>query len=562
MGRSHHDEIERKYDVDASTVFPNLAETGGLHSIGRPRTSQLEAVYFDTSGLDLARSGVTLRRRSGGSDAGWHLKLPAGPDTRTELREPLGRSHEVPENFRTRVHAITRGRPLEPVATVSTRRRDYPLLDSEGSVLALVSDDSVRARRHDDVTGSTGDELAWREWEIELVDGPHALLDAVGERLLAAGAAPASASSKLARVIGEPPPAVSSPGTRKGHAKPTVEQLLSAQLAEHLARLLEQDAGVRAEQAEAVHRVRIAARRLRSVLTTFRPLLDTSVTDLVREELRWVGECFAAARDAHVLGEHLRAVLASEPAELVVGPVSARLDHEISTEYGRGREASRQALDSDRFVRLLDVVEELIASLPLHSHARRPARKTMPGLLARDVKRLVVAVLAIERTTDPVERDTAFHEARKKAKRLRYAAESATPVLGKRARTLAAATKELQEALGIHQDTVVARQRLREYGMRAHLDGENTFTIGRLHALEQARADRAEAEFALLWKKFSAKHGRAGPVRGRARTPARRSCGGGPDPVESVSQVIEVARTRARTQPCHSSGDGGCWADG
>jgi len=163
-------------------------------------------------------------------------------------------------------------------------------------------------------------------------------------------------------------------------------------------------------------------------------------------------------------------------------------------------------LDSSRFVSLLDVIEEMIAAPPLQSHAGRPANKTMPGLLARDVKRLERAVRAIERTQDSTDRDSAFHEARKKAKRLRYAAESATSVLGKKARTLAADTKELQETLGIHQDTVVARRRLREYGMRAHLAGENTFTIGRLHALEQARAERAEAEFAALWDRFTAKH--------------------------------------------------------
>ena len=111
----------------------------------------------------------------------------------------------------------------------------------------------------------------------------------------------------------------------------------------------------------------------------------------------------------------------------------------------------------------------------------------------------------MEGAEDSTDRDSAFHEARKKAKRLRYAAESATSVLGKRARTLAADTKQLQETLGIHQDTVVARQRLREYGMRAHLSGENTFTIGRLHALEQARAERAEAEFVALWERFDRK---------------------------------------------------------
>jgi CHAD domain-containing protein len=501
MGASHHDETERKYDIDAATVFPNLAEADGVHAVGRPQVHWLEAVYFDTLELDLARSGVTLRRRTGGTDAGWHLKLPAGRDTRTEQREPLGEDREVPESLGARVRALTRGQALAPVAIVRTKRREYPLKDASGSVIALAADDSVEAER----LGDDREELAWREWEVELVDGTRDLLDAVERRLLEVGATTAAASSKLARVLGELPAATSagtSAGTGTGtgtgdggggkKAKVTVAELLSAQLGQHLDRLLKQDAGVRAERTEAVHRVRIAARRLRSVLTTFRPLLDTTLTDPLREELRWLGEQFADARDAQVLREHLEAVLDAEPAELVVGSARTRLDEELGAAHRDGREAAMRALDSDRYARLLGSLEDLVAAPPLVSDGDRVARKVLPDLLARDVKRLRRAVRAIEAAQDRAERDPAFH-----------AAESAVPVLGKRARSLASRTKQIQEVLGIHQDTVVARQRLRELGMQAHLAGENAFTFGRLHALEQARAERAESDFAALWEDFS-----------------------------------------------------------
>jgi CHAD domain-containing protein len=89
---------------------------------------------------------------------------------------------------------------------------------------------------------------------------------------------------------------------------------------------------------------------------------------------------------------------------------------------------------------------------------------------------------------------------RKKAKRLRYAAESAVPALGKRDTTLARRSKRVQQGLGEHLDTVVARQRLRAYGVKAHTKAENGFTFGRLHALEQARADWAERAFESAWR--------------------------------------------------------------
>ncbi|KRF46316.1 hypothetical protein ASH01_22210 [Terrabacter sp. Soil811] len=94
MSPTRHDEVERKYDVDPTMVLPNLAEAEGVGSVRPPEEFRLDAVYFDTAGLDLARRGVTLRRRSGGADAGWHLKLPVSGDTRTELQVPLGQAGE------------------------------------------------------------------------------------------------------------------------------------------------------------------------------------------------------------------------------------------------------------------------------------------------------------------------------------------------------------------------------------------------------------------------------------------------------------------------------------
>ena len=107
---------------------------------------------------------------------------------------------------------------------------------------------------------------------------------------------------------------------------------------------------------------------------------------------------------------------------------------------------------------------------------------------------------AVARAADARDRDLAFHEARKKAKRLRYAAESAIPIFPQRAEALASAAEAVQEVLGERQDTVVSRQTLRECGVSAHLSGENGFTFGRLHALEQQRSAELEQAFTVVWK--------------------------------------------------------------
>jgi len=443
-----------------------------------------------------------LRRRTGGTDAGWHLKLPAGPDTRTEMREPLGPAGgDVPDPLRTRVRAIVRGRPLAPIAVVSTTRREYALRDAEGAVLARVCDDSVLGQ----LLGDDEPDQTWREWEVELDAGPTSVLDAVTAVLLAAGAAPASTGSKLGRVVGEIPVVTQMRPSKKQLARGTAGHLLSAHLAEQTARLHEHDAGVRAGHPESVHRLRIAARRLRSALSTFRPILDRTLTDPVQEELRWLGQSLAPARDAQVLREHLLALASSEPEELVIGSAVTRIDDELRADHQTGLVGTREALDSDRYQQLLDTLDTLVASPPLRPHADTSARTMMPRLLARDLKRLRRAVRAIEAAPDAAHRDMAFHETRKKAKRLRYAAEVAVPPLGKRARSLAKSAKQAQQVLGAHQDSVNARVRLRELGVQAHLAGDNSFTFGRLHALEQVRAERAEVEFATVWTRFSRK---------------------------------------------------------
>ena len=508
MGLEHHEETERKFDVGPETVFPALNDVEGVGAVSQPADLELEAVYFDTHDLDLARNGVTLRRRTGGDDAGWHLKLPKARDTRTELRLPLGRATKtVPKGILPSVRAIVRDRELVPIARVRTHRRAYTLLAEDSLVLVEVCDDEVLAER---LPGPDGAGQTWREWEIELVDGDPGILEAIAERLLAVGATRASVSSKLDRILGDAvPPARPKPST-KGLARGSAGEVVHAQLAVLTDRLHKQDARLRAEQPGSIHKLRIAARRIRSALKTYKPLLAPGSAEAVAEELRWLGQTLAEARDAQVLRERLRLLVASEPPELVLGPVLNRIEEELRTAYRSGLEQALRALDSERYFRLLDALDQLVASMPLKPKADAPARKVLPRLLKRDGRRLRRAVAQIGHPEDPgqhdpgqhdpAQHDADLHEVRKKAKRFRYAAESARPVLGARAKALAVAAKQVQQALGEHQDSVIARRRLREYGAKAHIDGENGFSFGRMHALEQHHADEQEREFNAAWE--------------------------------------------------------------
>ena len=204
-------ETERKYDAAAGFALPDLAGLGGVAAVTGPQTYRLRAIYFDTADFRLAAAKITLRRRTGGTDAGWHLKLPAGVDSRREVHAPLGRgASRVPGRLTELVAGWTGGQPLHPIARLATTRRVRRLARRDGEVLAEVADDLVVGSLPAPATAGPGmpewrEASRWREIEIELVTGSRELLDSAGEALRRAGAAPSAAASKLSRLLASAP---------------------------------------------------------------------------------------------------------------------------------------------------------------------------------------------------------------------------------------------------------------------------------------------------------------------------------------------------------------------
>jgi CHAD domain-containing protein len=198
----------------------------------------------------------------------------------------------------------------------------------------------------------------------------------------------------------------------------------------------------------------------------------------------------------------VRAQLAGEPPELVLGPVQARLVTAQGTRYRKAHDTVRSELDGTRYFALLEALDRLIAEPPLTERAAGSADAVLLPLAAkswRRMRRRHDAAAAVDRTREPERHDAALHELRTAARRARYAGEALAPVHGRRATTWAARMEAVQETLGAHHDSVVIRARLRELGVAAHLDGENGFTYGRLHALEQARAEATRRSYRRRW---------------------------------------------------------------
>ena len=203
--KGDHLEIEQKYDADADFVLPRfggLPELGGRR-VADPKRYYLSATYFDTEDLRLNKNKVTLRRRVGGTDEGWHLKLPVRKDTRQEKHAPLGdgAAGAIPATLSAQVEDITAGERLHPVAILDTERTVLTLAAKSGEPLLEIADDRVTGTRLD---AARGEPLTWREIEVEALSedpGAARLAEAVGKLLREAGARPSASGSKLSRVL-------------------------------------------------------------------------------------------------------------------------------------------------------------------------------------------------------------------------------------------------------------------------------------------------------------------------------------------------------------------------
>jgi CHAD domain-containing protein len=484
--------LEREVKLAAPPAFslPDLEDLAAAVETSPIDERRLETVYYDTPDLRLARWGANLRIRQG---EGWTLKLPAtsqGPAlTRRELEFP-GEAGQPPDAAVALVIAYVRRASLVPVASLSTLRRRVQLKNREGNVLAEVVDDDVS------VIQGLRVQNRFREVEVELKDqAADRLLDPILARLRSAGAADEDPTSKLVRALGARATAVPEVDPLALTPASTAGEVVRHAIAVSVASLMRHDPGVRlGDDPEDVHRARVATRRLRSQLRTFRSLLDAEWANALREDLRWLGSGLGSVRDRQVMAQRIRSRTSSLAEDDV--PTVTDLSAELQAESEEAR--GRLVLDmrSDRYIDLIERLVEASRAPALTGQAQQRAELLLPTLARGDWKKLRKGVAALP--DQPVHNE--LHRIRILAKRLRYAAEAAAPIAGKVATRTAEAAAALQDVLGDHQDSVTAQQWLRQAGQ-----GARAFVAGELSALEHETAAHDRAAWHNVWKKLDRK---------------------------------------------------------
>jgi CHAD domain-containing protein len=452
----------------------------------------LEATYFDTADLRLARWGASLRHRGG---QGWTVKLAAGGTGDVLLREehpfPGDDPAAPPPPAVELVRAFSRTAPLIPIAHVGTLRTPTLLQLPDGTVVAEVVDDDVTVRSDGVVSGR------FREVEVELDGGcPEDLARAVETRLRSAGAGVAAALAKHLRALGysaSPDREIDVPTLPKD---PSAGDVVRRAIAGAVERLILHDAMVRLDtDPEGVHQARVSTRRLRSDLRTFGPLLDPAWTKTTREELRWLGDVLGGARDTDVLLDRLRARVEGLPeAEQAGGAV---IVDALTLSDKEAHAAVLDALRSDRYAALLENLVAAALAPPLTAAAQERAAIAMPALARGPARALAKAVRRAG--NDPT--DAVLHDIRIRAKRARYAAEAVAPAVGRQATRYAEVAAELQGLLGEHQDAVVAAAWLRTWAAGS-ASPDAAFAAGSIAGLERADAVELRRGWRKVWRRL------------------------------------------------------------
>ncbi|GAA2750146.1 CYTH and CHAD domain-containing protein [Amnibacterium kyonggiense] len=473
-------ERERKFDVDPTFKMPDLTPALPAGSAITRSVQHLRSDYFDTTDHSLRRLGVTLRRRTGSDDTGWHLKLPHG-DFREEVHADL--ATDPPEELTRLLLGITRGTPLAVIATLSTERQVTRVIGPSGDHVADVDLDHVEA-----IAERTSKVVSWTELEVELGSAsvPDEQLTVLSRVIEDAGARTSDSKSKLQRAVGSIKPTRKGGKGKHGKHRTAGAVLLPFLGAQHRALLLG-DLALRRGDASVIHSTRVATRRFRSVLRVFAPFFDPDRGALLDTELRWYAELLGDVRDDQVLEQRLDRLIQELPSELVIGPVQERIEDHLSALHARHWARLQSELLGARYLVLMEELASWIDRPPFTAAAARPERAVVQPVKRAD-KKVGTRLRAANKTNDI----DLLHRARKSAKRARYAAEAVQPVVGPKAKQEAKRYEQLQDLLGEHQDSVVAGQLLLELGAAADSAPEGTgFTFGVLFQQEQDRAAEA-----------------------------------------------------------------------
>jgi CHAD domain-containing protein len=501
-------EIKFRLAAERDAVAVREAIAGAGFALEPGATLVHEDRYLDTDDWLLYRAGLALRVRTEGTRA----RLEAKTLRSAAEEEALERTEWAQDAPRAAVGAAVEADPNDPaaagppwdslpegpvaallsplaglgvlqrlrvVAHVRCERETWRWMRGEealgsvtvdrvglGSGAGAGSSPDAGATAHADpgTNGHHAPPVAYREIEIETLNGANEALGAVRRVIEDGLGLSASAETKLEaalRASGARLPERNESAFALSPADRLVDVVYKT-LGRHFTRLLWHEPGTRlGVDPDYVHDMRVASRRLRTALEVFAGEIPDEARDALAENLRWVGRALGRVRDTDVLLLRVGAMRVEAPAlERPALDVFAR-----SLEIARARARARllERLDSERYAALIAAARGWIAAGPpqaaMGSTAGTPAYFASRKLIAEQVRALREAYETAERTLEPAD----LHATRIAAKKARYTVEYFAGLEGEAAARRAKRFARFQDFLGERQDAVTLLERMRDY---------------------------------------------------------------------------------------------------
>lgn len=464
--------------------------------------------YYDTADWRLHRAGLTLGLRCDDGEHAVSLNRLEGVDRvgpQAEIEERLP-GCEVESLLASDgragawVRALVGGRPLLPLFTLDSTRQPYLILTGAEQVGAVTLDDTRIPLPED------REPTRINRVRVELDPDQVEVLRPYLEDLRAAcrltpAMTPEFEAGLLARgLIPQREPDLGSTTVLASH---TVGELAFAMLRRQFMAFRKNEPAARiGEDDEALHDMRVAARRMRAAISLFSPALPAH-TEPLREELRWIGGVLGEVRDADIQLERL-AAWAQDADETQVASLQM-LSRILEKHRQRARERLLRALDSRRYQRLVERFTSMLQRGPLRRsmNSRTPALALLPEMIAAHHARVVKLGDRLKPDSPP----QAYHRLRIRCKRLRYAVEFSREAYGPPAVEFAEVMVGMQDLLGLHQDAYVAVGSLEELlGREARrLPPQAVFLMGQIAQRYMQEAARLRKRFPKAYRQVEGK---------------------------------------------------------
>ncbi|MBC7906033.1 MAG: CHAD domain-containing protein [Rhodospirillaceae bacterium] len=462
---------------------------------GRPATKRLRSVYYDTPDLALSKAGVTTRLRVSGSSRVQTVKdtgtRASGLFSRKEWEKPVGGDGlDVVQLRATGLEPLQNEATiaaLAPLFSTEIRRATYRL-GGEGWQVELALDQG------EIVAGSDREPVC--EVELELVEGPPSRLFALARQIAEVVPARLLTQSKSDRgydlAAGRKPMPVKSKHVALSADTEIADafRLIARNCLHHL--LANEPSLTAHGDAEAVHQMRVALRRLRSALKIFRPIVEGDELSRIKAEIKWLLTMLGPARDSEVfLAEIIDPVVANHPGH---GGFQALRDH-WSKQRDHNLAAALAAVKDRRFTALmLDLGAWVEAGdwSHHHRHLSDPLAPFARKVLDKQYRAMGKAAGKKLSKLAPGH----LHQVRILGKQLRYGGEFFAPLFSKESKTFLAAQADLQDVLGEVNDLAVAGPRL-EAG---HHTDEQAWAAGMVAGWHEGRRPELVAAADKAWK--------------------------------------------------------------